>query len=260
MGRKYYYLIKIQYLGFRMHGWQHQPGLKTVEGLLKKTLRFVLPERKFKILGAGRTDAMVSATGGAFELYLQGRPLENHDLFIQHFNQNLPPDIRALEIREVSQEFNIIKDVMSKQYLYLFSFGQKNHPFAASLVACFQDQLDIETMKVGASLFEGTHSFHNYCTKPSPQTLFKRTLSCCRIEENREITASFFPEETFLFRVAGKGFLRNQIRLMMGALIQLGRGELSLTDIEDSLYPENKILMDYIAPGSGLMINSISFE
>ena len=59
--KTFYYLIKIQYLGYRFHGWQKQPNLKTVELMLQRTLKYVLQEQKFKILGAGRTDAMVSS-------------------------------------------------------------------------------------------------------------------------------------------------------------------------------------------------------
>ena len=74
---RFYYLIKVQYLGYRLHGWQKQPNFKTVEGLIKKTLKFVLPGRKIKVLGSSRTDAMVSANDAAFELFLYDEPLEN---------------------------------------------------------------------------------------------------------------------------------------------------------------------------------------
>src|SRR5665811_1540852 len=97
---RYFYLIKIQFLGYRLHGWQKQPNLKTVESLLQKTLKFVLEKQSFKILGAGRTDAMVSAQEAAFELFLDKSPLDDFSEFLKLFNKNLPPDIRALHIEE----------------------------------------------------------------------------------------------------------------------------------------------------------------
>ena len=260
MQTRFYYLLKIQYLGYRLHGWQKQPNLKTVEGLIKKTLKFVLPDTKFKILGAGRTDAMVSAQDAAFELFVDHSPLEDQEVFLKEFNLNLPPDIRATEIREVDASFNIIKGAKEKEYIYLFAYGDKSHPFCASLLSTFLGPLDIELMKVGAKLFEGRHNFRNYCTKPTPQTQVERVLDLCEITENKAISASFFPKETYLLKVRSAGFLRNQIRLMMGTLVQLGRREISLQDIEDSLKPENQILIDYIAPGSGLMLHRIRFE
>jgi tRNA pseudouridine38-40 synthase len=259
-GQRYYYLIEIQYLGYRLHGWQRQPGFKTVEGLIRKTLRFVLGERRFKILGSSRTDAMVSAQNAAFELFLDHEPLEDLTEFLQVFNQNLPPDIRAESIREVDSRFNIIQHPKLKEYLYLFAFGRKSHPFCASLMATFLEPLNITLMMEAAKLFEGLHFFGNYCTKPTEHTVLEREIQVCEILQNREITASFFPEITYTLRVQGSGFLRNQIRLMMGSLVLVGRGELDLEDIRNSLKSEVIMPMNYIAPGSGLILNKVSFK
>ena len=68
--KRFYYLVKIQYLGYRFHGWQKQPQLKTLHHMIDRTLKYVLGETRFKTLGAGRTDAMVSANEAAFELFV----------------------------------------------------------------------------------------------------------------------------------------------------------------------------------------------
>ncbi len=258
--KRYYYLIKLQYLGYRLHGWQAQPNLKTVEGLVKKTMKFVLPGRQTKILGSSRTDAMVSANEAAFELFLYEEPLEDFPAFMSFFNKNLPQDILAISIEEVDSLFNIIQNPKLKEYLYLFSFGEKNHPFCAPLMATIQGDLDIDSMKTGAKLFEGTHNFKNYCVAPTQHTVFERIIRISEITENQVYTANFFPQTSYVFRVEGAGFLRNQIRLMMGALIQVGKGELQLSDIEKSLHPENSQVINYIAPASGLILNRIEFE
>lgn len=228
--------------------------------MIKKTFKFVLPDQKFKILGASRTDAMVSAVEGAFELFLDDKPLPDFKDFMTEFNRNLPPDIRAVGIREVDEKFNVIQHPKTKEYLYLFSFGEKNHPFAAPLLATFLDDLDIGLMKEGAKLFEGEHYFGNYCTKPTVKTVLDRSVDRSEIVENNEIRASFFPSHSYIFRVTGSGFLRNQIRLMMGALVQLGRGELSLKDLQQSLQKNVAMPMTYIAPGSGLILNKVDFQ
>lgn len=258
--KRYFYLIKIQYLGYRLHGWQRQPGLKTIESLIKKTMKFVLGEARFKILGASRTDAMVSAQEGAFELFLEEEPLESTEEFLIIFNKNLPQDIRAINILEVDEKFNIIQHPKKKEYLYLFAFGAKSHPFCAPLLATFQEDLDIDLMMEGAKLFKGRHNFRNYCTKPTEHTILEREIEDCEIIENTQITASFFPEHSYALKISGTGFLRNQIRLMMGALVLLGRGELSLEDLEKSLTPEIHDPITYIAPGSGLILNKMEFE
>lgn len=258
--KRFYYLIKVQYLGFRLHGWQKQPSVKTVEGLITKTLRYVLPEEKYKILGTSRTDAMVSSGGSAFELFLEENPLKDLDAFLELFNINLPQDIRAISVEEVDSTFNIIQHPKLKEYLYLFSFGSKNHPFCAPFMANFQENLDIEKMKMAAGFFKGQHNFSNYCVRVSPNSKFDREIITAEITKNTEITASFFPENSYLFRVEGEGFLRHQVRLMMGTLVLVGRGELNLQDIQKSLEKGIKMQMDYLAPASGLILNRVDFS
>ncbi len=257
--KRFYYLIKVQYLGYRLHGWQRQPGFKTVEGLIKKTFKFILPDRRFKILGSSRTDAMVSANESAFELFLEEESLEDFPEFLKLLNKNLPPDIKALGIQEVDGKFNIIQDSKQKEYHYLFSFGDKNHPFCAPLMTNLQDTLDIELMKEGAKLFEGLHHFQNFCVRSSGKSLYERDVVFSEIQENSIYTANFFPEKSYVLVVKGSGFLRYQIRLMMGTLIQLGKGELSLEDIERSLKVDVANQMTYIAPASGLILHKIEF-
>lgn len=259
--KRFYYFIKVQYLGYRLHGWQKQPDVKTVEGLITKTLGWVLPEAKFKILGTSRTDAMVSAEESAFELFVDHEPLDDLDSFLKLFNKNLPQDIRALGIEEVDKDFNIIQNSKTKEYAYLFCNSEKFHPFCAPFMANFQEDLDIEKMKEGAKLFQGVHNFRNYCVRVSEKSTFEREMLKSEIVENEVYTANFFPKKSYIFNIHAAGFLRHQVRLMMGALVLLGRGELSLDDIKKSLLPDNpQFQMDYLAPASGLILKKIEFD
>ena len=227
--------------------------------MIDRTLKFILNKTKFKTLGAGRTDAMVSAQEAAFELFIED-PITNFDQFMAEFNLNLPQDIRELSIKEVDADFNIIQNSKIKEYLYLFSQGTKNHPFCAPLLTTILEPLDIEIMKQGAKLFQGKHNFKTYCYKPTSNGKYTRTIILSELVENDIITANFFPKDTYILRIKGKGFLRNQIRLMMGCLIKLGRGEVTLDYIKMSLEPDSTEVMDYIAPASGLILNKIEFE
>ena len=227
--------------------------------MVDRTLNFILEGKPFKSLSSGRTDAMVSAEHAAFELFLQ-EPIEDDVAFLELFNHNLPQDIRALSIREVDAKFNIINHSKIKEYLYLFSYGEKCHPFCAPIMTTILDDLDIDLMKVGAKLFEGEHYVRTYCYKPTDNGIYTRTILTCELVENTIYTANYFPEKSYILRVRGKGFMRNQIRLMMGTLIDLGKEKLSLEDIKTSLLPNSTVKMDYIAPASGLILNNIEFE
>ena len=256
--KRYYYLLELQYLGFRYHGWQKQPGVKTVQGMVERTLRYIFQHDDFKILAAGRTDAMVSANHAAVELFVW-ETLEEEE-FLAVLNENLPQDIRALSVEQVDEKFNVIQGSKWKEYIYLFSYGAKNHPFAAPYMVNIPEELDVEAMKAGAKLFQGEHNFQKFCYKPSADTVFVRTVEKSEVVENDVYTANFFPEKSFLFRAVGKGFARHQIRLMMGALFALGKGKITLEQLEKALEGGDNQPISYIAPASGLMLQSIQFD
>lgn len=228
--------------------------------MVERTLAYVLGHKRFKTLAAGRTDAKVSVNQSYFELFLDDDELVLDD-FLPLFNLNLPQDIKALSIEETDEKFNIIQHPKTKEYLYLFSFGEKIHPFSAPFMINFPDQLDIVAMQKAAKLFEGEHDFINYTYKPNPTTITVGSINRCEIVENDLYTANFFPEKSYMLRVIGEGFKRNQIRLMMGKLVQLGKGELDLDDIVTSLTPTDEQLpITYIAPASGLILNAVSLQ
>ncbi len=254
----HYYLVHFQYLGLRYHGWLKQPELRTVEYMVEKTLRFILGHTRFKILAASRTDARVSANHSAFELFIQ-EPLDP-DRLLTEFNLNLPSDIKVLKIEEKDKGFNIINGSKIKEYIYLFAYGEKHHPFCAALIGSFQYDLDIELMKAGAALFQGRHNFVRYCTRPKPGATFEREILVSEITENTIYTANFFPPRSYAYCIRSKGFLRYQVRLIMGQLLSLGRGEISLNDIAKSLKGNDDRPLRHIAPSSGLILNNIEFD
>ena len=253
------YLISIQYLGFRFHGWQKQKNVMSLHEMVDKTLGFVFKNKDFKTLGSSRTDSKVSANTYFFQLFTN--ELVEEIEFLKSFNSNAPSDLKVLTLKNISKPFNIIQSSKLKEYHYYFSQGTKNHPFSAALLVGFQDALDIELMQKGAKLFEGTHYFHKYCTEPTENTIFKRDILSCVIEKNTILTANFFPETSYVLKVRGVGFLRYQIRLMMGVLVELGKNKISLDFIINSLKEDNdRKFLRTIAPGSGLQLYNIKFD
>jgi tRNA pseudouridine38-40 synthase len=266
--QKKYYLFHIQFFGYRYHGWSWQPGLKTVQSQIDKTFAHIFGHSDFKTLASSRTDSKVSANHFIFELF--SREVFNPDFFLNVFNSNLPNDIRALKIEEVDAAFNVIHAPKMKEYLYFFSSGQKPHPFSAGLVMSFRDPLDVELMKAGAKSFEGRHDFRRYCArKRSPndnsdpadqERNFIRNIAHCGIEKNEMYSANFYPPDTYFLRIKSAGFMRYQVRLMMGQLLSLGRHETTLDDLFDTLKGDIDTPVKYIAPSSGLVLNKIILE
>lgn len=251
MKKRFYYVVEIQYLGFRYHGWQKQPGFRTIQEMVNKTVNWILPESKNRVIAAGRTDAMVSVNHTYIEIFTT-EEIKNQEQFLFAFNANIPADIRALSIQETTEKFNIILSEKIKEYRYYFAHGEKFHPYTAAFMCNMLETLDIPLMQKAAKLFEGEKDFYSYTFRPNPQTNTVTEVLTCKLEENTELTASFFPEKSYVVTFRGLGFKRNQIRLMMGSLFLLGMHQLSWEDFLATLDGKNKIKLSYIAPASGL--------
>ncbi len=253
-----FYLVRIDFLGFRYHGWQKQPKYRSVQGMIDKTMLFILGHEDYKTLGCGRTDAKVSADDFAFELFL--KDAIDIEQFLIELNNNLPSDIRAKKIVKIDNEFNIIKNSRYKEYHYYFSSGETSHPFNAPLIRDFGSALNIELMKKAAVVFLGKHNFKRYTSKPSANTVFDREILYAEIVRNDRIKGSFLPKDSYIFKVKSKGFLRYQVRLMVGALINVGRGEWDLVTLLESLDNFEGAQVKHIAPSSGLVLHKVVFS
>ncbi len=229
--------------------------------MIDKTFFCIFEHQNFKTLGAGRTDSKVSANQFPFQLLLN--EAVNTSKLFKDLKTNLPPDIRVLSVETAAPEFSVISQSKTKQYQYVFTSGEDLHPFCAPFMVHFSGDLLIEKMQEGALLFKGEHNFKNYCYKPNENTQLIRTLSQSMIKENELHQADFFPKKSWVFEVESSGFLRHQVRLMMGALIRLGQGELSLEDITKSLGDTSGETIDLreslIVPSSGLTLNKVEF-
>lgn len=252
-----FYLIRIEFLGFRYHGWQKQTKLKSVQGMVDKTMQFILGHEDFKTLGCGRTDAKVSADDFAFELFVNEKfkPQE----LLKRLNEELPSDIRAKSVEAVDANFNIIQHSKIKEYHYYFSSGEKSHPFNAPLIRDFGSQLNIDLMKQAAKLYLGMHNFKRFASKPGANTIFEREILLSVIEENTRFVDAYSPHKAYVFKVRAKGFLRYQVRLMVGALVDVGRGEWTLEDLKESLSNYEGQQVRHIAPSSGLILHKVEF-
>lgn len=255
---QYFYLVRIEFLGFRYHGWQKQPKYRSVQGMVDKTLHFIFQHENFKTMGCGRTDAKVSANDFAFELFLN-EPINTGEL-LEVLNNNLPSDIRAKSISTLTSDFNIIRNSKEKEYHYFFSCGEKSHPFNAPLIRDFGKQLNIDLMREAAALFLGTHNFKRFASKPGPDTVFERTITKSVIVQNETLTGSFVPDTSFIYKVRSNGFLRYQVRLMVGALVDVGCGKMSLETFKSTLEEPEGEQIKHIAPSSGLVLHSVEFQ
>ena len=251
----HFHLVRIQFLGHNYHGWQKQPNHPSIHGTIDSTLEKILKGAPFKTIGCSRTDAKVSAADYVFELFTQTEIIP--DQLLHRLNKNLPPDIKATTISPTHSEFNIIQGAKAKEYHYYFSFGEKSHPFSSPHAQHFSQNLNLGLMTKAAGEFEGSHFFGWYTQKPSENTLLEREILSAQIVHNHFLSGNFFPENSFVFVVKAEGFLRYQVRMMMGALLEVGSGVWDTETLKASLTAGqfNKII--HVAPAIGLVLHRV---
>ncbi|MEZ4937947.1 MAG: tRNA pseudouridine(38-40) synthase TruA [Crocinitomicaceae bacterium] len=252
----HFYLIRIEFLGFRYSGWQKQPGVRTVHLMVDKTVEFVLQHTNFKTLGCGRTDAKVSADDYAFELFCM-QELESD--FLERLNQCFPSDIKALSIEATNSDFNILQNQKVKEYHYHFCFGEKANPLSAPFIVNVKQNLNLERMQKGARVIQGTHNFRRFTSKPGEETQLEREIMVAEVLPSNKFQGNIFPKEVYMLRIKSKGFLRYQIRMLMGTLFALGSGEINETEYLEYFQNPEGDQVRWIAPGSGLCLHKVVF-
>lgn len=257
------YLISISFLGFRFHGWAKQKNLLTVHGCIDKTLAYCLPNKKFKTIGCSRTDSKVSALDYKFQLWLD-QPLQHPETFLKLFNRHLPSDIKAHELETIAADFDLIGCKKMKTYHYRIWPTELMPPFYAPFYLPVSPTINIERMREGAKLFEGQHNFINYASDNKVDKNYFRKISSCKLTSPSTNNLSELPitqpDESLFFIIEAEGFLRHQIRLMMGQLLNLGIGIISLNDIRKSLICKLDQPFKEIAPASPLTLQKVIFS
>jgi tRNA pseudouridine38-40 synthase len=254
--RPFSYICKIQYLGFRYRGWQKQPNARTIQGMLDKSIASIFPTLDFQTLGASRTDAGVSCENGAFQIFSPSTidPIS----FLIQINQKLPGDIKVLNCKQVPGDFNLIANVKAKEYHYRFYLGNKIHPFDSSNLVYFDGDIDLDLMKKAAQLFVGKNDFTAFTSDPTSDKNREREVFISEIiSEMETLSTHFSNENVWIYRVKGNGFLRHQVRIMMGALLEVGMGKITLEEIKAQLHFPSPKAIAYMTPPQGLILHGV---
>lgn len=206
------YKVEIEYDGTNYKGWQFQPNQKTIQGEIERVLKIISYE-SVKVIGAGRTDSGVHAKGqvASFKMGLKIAPLS----LLRAMNSLLPKDIRIKSAEETEENFNARYHAKSKIYVYRVYIGLVVPPFIWRWVYHIPFPINIEKMQETIKYFVGKNDFRNFTSfSSSPSTI--RTIHRAEIEVEGE-------EVRFIFE--GSGFLRYQVRNMVGLLIEIGKGK-----------------------------------
>ncbi|MCU1381805.1 MAG: truA 1 [Acidobacteria bacterium] len=261
--------ITVAYDGSDYVGWQRQANGVAIQALIEDALRD-LDGRDVPVAGAGRTDAGVHALGqvAAFSI---ARPL-GPDAIVRAINASMPPAIRVLAAEEVAPAFHPRFGARQKTYRYQLWNADVMSPFERAYAWHVPGPLDVEAMRAAARLLEGRHDFAAFQATGSSVSTTEREIFASRIADRGLRTAAESaielptqsairnPQSALLsYEVTGSGFLRHMVRIIVGSLVEVGRGRQPVDWIGAVIAGCDRTRAGPTAPPHGLFLVTVDY-
>ena len=239
--------LDICYDGTRYRGWQRLPGKDdTIQGKLETVLSRILGE-PIEISGSGRTDAGVHAQGQVANFHCESQ-LPCGEILSQ-LRRYLPEDIGILRCKDVSERFHARLNAKEKTYRYRIHNSEMPCVFSRRYVAVMPEKLDLAAMRQAAKLLEGEHDFSAFCGNPQFKKSTVRFIRSVELRQEGEELQIFF---------TGNGFLHHQVRILVGTLVEVGRGERSADSVAQ-LFGGKRSEAGFLAPAQGLCLMEVTY-
>jgi len=242
--------LLLAYDGTEFHGWQKQPGMRTVQDVVEQAARRVV-RHMVTLNAAGRTDAGVHAAGQVanFESTCD-IPLTN---LRRAIGSRLPKDVSLVQVREAPLDFRSSRDAISKLYRYrVYNAAERPvEKHAQRQVYHFWNPLDIDRVREAAARLVGTYDFAGFATRGSERETTVRTI--LRVEISRDYNE-------IRVDVEGTGFLYNQVRNMVGTLLEIGRGHWPPERIDQIISSGDRSQAGPTAPARGLCLQWVRYD
>ena len=239
--------LDICYDGTRYRGWQRLPGKDdTIQGKLETALSRILGE-SIEISGSGRTDAGVHARGQVANFHCESAMTAKE--ILENLRRYLPEDIGIYSCRDVSERFHARLNAKEKTYCYRIWNSEMPCVFDRRFVAVMPESLDLCAMEQAAGHLLGQHDFAAFCgnAKMKKSTVrYIRDLTVARQGNEVRIT------------VTGNGFLHNMVRILVGTLVEVGRGERDPESIPQ-LFGGKRAEAGFLAPPQGLCLMEVYY-
>ena len=239
--------LDICYDGTRYRGWQRLPGKDdTIQGKLESALSRILGET-IEISGSGRTDAGVHAKGQVANFHCESAM--SCAEILQQLRRYLPEDIGIYSCKEVSQRFHARLNAKEKTYRYRIWNSEQPCVFERRFVTMVSDRLELDRMQQAAAHFLGEHDFSAFCTNAKMKKSTVRFIRSLDVEQ---------AGEEIHITVTGNGFLQNMVRIIVGTLIEAGRGEREPDSIP-ALFGGKRSEAGFLAPAQGLCLQEVEY-
>ena len=239
--------LDICYDGTKYKGWQRLSGTdNTIQCKLETALSRIL-EEPVEVVGSGRTDAGTHAKTQVVNFHC--RSAMPCDEILSQLRRYLPEDVGIYSCRNVSERFHARLNAKTKTYVYRLWNSDLPCVFDRKYVYKEQMQLDISRMRQAAGYFLGTHDFSAFCANKNMKKSTVRCILAFTIEKaGGEVR----------FTVTGNGFLHHMVRIMVGTLLEVGRGEREPESIEE-LFGQERAKAGALVPACGLCLMEVTY-
>ncbi|WP_434793809.1 tRNA pseudouridine synthase A [Terrisporobacter petrolearius] len=238
--------LTIQYDGTKYCGWQKQPNSSGIQGTIEYAI-YEITKEKVNIIGSGRTDAGVHALGQVANLKTNSNiPAAR---IPDALNAKLPKDISIIDCQEVSDDFHSRYSATGKIYRYLIYNKPYRSPLYKDISYHVRYDLDIEKMRVEAQSLLGTHEFKGFMSSGSSVKDTVRTIHNISIEESGDL---------IVLEMEGNGFLYNMVRIIVGTLVDIGRGRID-KPLEEIIASQDRGEAGHTAPAHGLFLKKVHY-
>jgi tRNA pseudouridine38-40 synthase len=241
--------LDVAYEGTRFHGWQFQPGLRSVQGTLEDTFARITGE-SVRFVAAGRTDAGVHARGQVAHLFTGSR-LDARTL-LQAMNALLPPDVVVKAVRDAPPTFHARKSALEKRYEYWIRNDRLPCVFSRRFVWHFKAPLDPEAMRAAARMIPGTRDFSSFQASGGP-------VGIDPVRTVHRVDVGTPSPGILQIVVEGVSFLRHMVRILVGTLVDVGRGRLPAPEVEAVLDARDRRAAGRTAPARGLFLMRVRY-
>ena len=239
--------LDICYDGTRYKGWQRLPGSDaTIQGKIEQCLSKILGE-SIEISGSGRTDAGVHALGQVANFHCESQMSAPE--ILENLRRYLPEDIGIYSCKDCSQRFHARLNAKEKTYRYRIWNSEMPCVFERKYASVVPERLNILAMEEAAKHLEGEHDFSAFCGNPKFKKSTVRFIRSVKLERVGEELHIFF---------TGNGFIHNQVRIMVGTLIEVGRGERNPDSIP-ALFGSKRSKAGFLAPAQGLCLMEVTY-
>ena len=243
----YNYKIIIEYDGTNFVGWQQQENGESIQSALQEAL-IKLSNEEVTIFGAGRTDAGVHAFGQVASFSLS-KKIET-DVIRDGLNQHLRPKPIAIQKAELVED-DFHARFSAKKRWYEYKIINRRPPLTIDLnrAWCVYKNLDIEKMKIESSAFLGKHDLNAFRSAHCQSKNSVKTIDSVSIKNKGE---------EIIFEVSAKSFLHSQVRIMIGTLVDIAKGNINET-LEDIINSKQREIAGQTAPAHGLYLKKIEY-